>query len=138
MTTLLIACTAIGLVSALAGCGGNSAELIPVTGQVLLDGEPLTTGAVITTPEKGRGAQGQIDENGNFELTTRDLGAGAVVGHHSVAVVAHEELGQGGPESPKRPLVPEKYMNPQTSGLSLDVQAGETSKEVIYELSSEQ
>ena len=63
------------------GCSSHDeAQLAGVEGVVLLDGKPLPAGLVVTTPERGRGAQGTIEPNGQFSLSTRGLGNGASVG----------------------------------------------------------
>jgi len=121
--------------AAVTGCGKQTDESVPVSGRVLLDGKPLTTGTVITTPESGPGARGQIDRDGWFTLATGDLGQGASVGVHRVAVVAVEETKDFSPEAPRKLLVPQRYTNPTTSHLEIDVQPGQAN-EVVLELSS--
>ncbi len=123
-------------VALLCGCGGSDHGLVDVSGQVLLDGQPLTTGSVVTLPSQGRGAEGQIDSQGRFTLSSGDLGQGATVGVHHVAVVAVEETEGFSPEAPVKLLVPKKYTNPSTSGLKIDVQPGQDN-DVTLELSSE-
>jgi hypothetical protein len=96
-----------------------------VHGKVTLDGKPLADGAVVTKPESGRGAQGFI-RNGEFELGTKGKNDGASIGTHAVAVIAQEKPANAGPESKAgQLLVPERYTNPDTSGLTIDVQAGD-------------
>ncbi len=108
----------------LAGCGDSGPELGQVTGQVTLDGKPLTSGTVTTVPLKGRGARGAIDSEGYFTLESGDLGSGAVVGTHRVAVIAVEETAWQGPETPKKLLVPQRYTNSDTSRLQIEVKPG--------------
>lgn len=125
----LAACRSMLLVTLLTGCGTNSGELlVPVEGRVLIDGEPMQSGSVITTPAEGRGARGTIGEDGHFLLTTRDAGKGAVVGVHRVAVVAydHAEALNKNPEAEVTLIVPARYTSPETSGLTIDVKPNET------------
>ena len=122
------------LVGAL-GCGGSASDLTEVSGQVLLDGKPLATGSVITMPEHGRGANGKIDNEGRFALTSGEAGPGASIGLHHVAVVAVEESATFNPEAPRKSLIPQKYASAETSGLTIDVKPGET-MDVVLELSS--
>lgn len=119
----------------LAGCGEGNAELAPVRGVVKLDGKPLTSGSVITLPQAGRGARGLIGADGKFELMTVVEGDGARVGQHRVGVVAYEG-GSKGPEAEQgKLLVPQKYTNPATSGLTIEV-TEDVPNEPVLELSS--
>lgn len=60
--------TLTGLVFAAAGCGDGRPERVPISGQVLLDGQPLTYGYVRFVPEGARASGGGLDENGRFVL----------------------------------------------------------------------
>jgi hypothetical protein len=112
------------LVGVCAGCGSR-ASVGQVQGKVTLDGSPLAAGAIATVPDAGRGAHGAI-ENGVFELGTFGENDGALIGTHKVAVVAYEQAKNAGPESPTgKLLVPQRYTNPETSGLTIEVKAGE-------------
>jgi hypothetical protein len=102
---------------------------------VLLDGQLLTGGVVTTLPERGRGARGEIDSQGRFTLSSGDLGEGATLGTHRVAVVAVDETGEFRPEAPKKLITPEKYATAETSGLSIDVRPGNNS-DVVLRLNS--
>lgn len=135
MFEILKALLALAMLAALSGCGAGAHGLATVTGQVLLDGKPLTSGSVNTVPDQGRGARGEIDGQGRFTLDSGDLGAGAVVGTHRVAVVAVERQENPTPESLMRLLVPKRYTNPETSGLVIEVEPGKVNQ-VTLELSS--
>jgi hypothetical protein len=124
------------LIVAALGCAEKGPELTEVTGRVLVDGKPLTTGSVVTLPTQGRGARGTIDAEGNFTLSTSDMGNGAMPGKHQVAVIAMEESDNPSPEAPRRSLIPQKYSSAETSGLFIDVTPGEM-KPVLLELSSQ-
>ena len=127
-----------------AGCGSDGLETAEVTGTVSLDGEPLSHGTVTFTPEKGRAATGAIQSDGTFTLSTYKNGDGAVVGEHKIAVTCAEKIGddqQGEPQSldagmfaRTRTLIPAKYTDYSTSGLTFDVKDGEEN-EVTLELS---
>jgi|tagenome__1003787_1003787.scaffolds.fasta_scaffold20728154_1 hypothetical protein len=121
-----LACFAItaALLSATAGCGAKS-DTGRVRGTVRLDGKPLASGNILTLPPAGRGATGVV-ENGEFQLKT-GASEGIVPGTHKVAISAHEQPQNAGPEAPVgKSLLPEKYSNPDSSGLTIDVKAGET------------
>src|SRR5438132_12618298 len=74
---------------ACAGCGPKS-PVAPVRGTVLLNDKPLATGAVMTLPKGGRGAQAAIN-NGEFTLGTFGKAYGALIGTHQVVVVSFEQ-----------------------------------------------
>lgn len=115
-----------------AGCGYHSdlPPLAKVTGIVTLDGHPLTTGNVQFMPDGSKGTSGRmsvggIDQEGRFEMTTLKPGDGSQIGHHLVAIQAYEILGSQDPNSPtpivSKPLIPERYGDPHTSGLTAEV-----------------
>jgi len=59
------------IVFSIAGCGssGDTVVLYPVTGVVLLDGEPLPEGDIIFLPADGKGrSEGGSIKEGHFEL----------------------------------------------------------------------
>lgn len=111
------------------GCGKSA--LPPrarVTGQVTLDGKPLTSGTILFVPDTAQGTSGPpaigfIDPQGRYELTTdRDsFGDGAVLGRHKVSIEARDSVEPG---AVSQSLVPPVYANPETSGLVAEVQAG--------------
>lgn len=118
---------------AFVGCGRSTPPVAPVNGKVRLNGKPLTTGNVVTMPASGRGAHGVIDSDGSFALRTFGNNDGALLGMHKVAVVAYEApAGASGPEAGygKR-LVPKRYTNPETSGLSIDVKSDDDNFPVL-------
>src|SRR4051794_4513922 len=86
------------------GCN-HGPRIVPVSGQVLIDGEPVTTGYVQFVPTGERAAYGQIDKNGRFTLTTTSDNDGCFVGRHQVEVRAWEHP----TETSKKFLVPKKY-----------------------------
>ena len=105
--------------------------MAPVEGKVLLNGQPMTAGRVMTTPPSGRGANGIIQVDGTFELKTHNVGDGALVGTHTVAVVAYEGKATGPEAGPGKLLVPQRYINDMTSGLTIEVKADEENAPVL-------
>lgn len=106
---------------AVAGCSRNDLpELAPVTGKVTLDGTPIKTGLISFVPDSARGTDGtpgigNIDESGAYRVTTLDAD-GAQVGFHKVRAYVLE----GGV-----PAIPERYLDPETSGLAFEVKANQ-------------
>ena len=78
----------------------------------------------ITIPAAGRGANGEIGPDGTFELSTFSDRDGATLGTHKIGVAAYEPTSGGGAESGfGKSLVPERYHNPETSNLTIEVKA---------------
>src|SRR5262245_35967084 len=80
--------------AALCGCSQSPSELAPVTGKVVIDGQPFSAGKVMFAPvakgddrRAGRPAFGKLASDGSFTLGTYKLGDGAVVGDHWVTVI---------------------------------------------------
>lgn len=126
---------------AMAGCGDNRPPMAPVKGVVRLDGKPLSFGGVLFQPETGFPAQGAIESDGSFTLSTYEPNDGAVIGSHRVQVTCYE--GQdpkrslqrsGSEEELGRSLVPERYTYFASSGLMVEVK--EKNDPVVIELSS--
>lgn len=103
-----------------AGCGPRGPAVVPVSGQVLVDGEPLATGIegfIQVIPQEGRPATGAIDpQTGAFRLTTTQPDDGCVTGTHKVVIIMQQMVGQ---ESVS--LVPEKYRDVTTTDLEVTV-----------------
>lgn len=134
-----------GLLLVAGGCG--SGDMVPVEGVVTLDGQPLEGAAVSFVPDqKGRPAQGETDAAGKFTLSTAAAGDGVVPGKYKVGVSKMEKpsggaagaagaapegqvqlsgppMGKGSPPLPKS-LVPGKYVNPNTSEITVVVEKG--------------
>jgi hypothetical protein len=119
------------------GCGRGLPTTHPVRGVVTLDGKPLQGAAVMLIPEAGgRPALGATNARGEFTLTTFRTNDGALPGRHAVTVVLKRKIGGvlAGPDGLSGPIapggireqwiVPKKYSDPKTSGLSADVRRG--------------
>lgn len=122
-------------------------EMGKVHGKVLYKGQPVTRGTISFFPIEGKGgdsgqpAIGEIGSDGSFELTTYDTGDGAVTGQHKAIVVSMsegvqkvasdmipsqlpEDLKKAEAQAPK-PLVPQKYMDPEKTPLKYTVRPGD-------------
>lgn len=102
------------------GCGTGGPKLVKVSGQVLIDGKPLATGVpgfIQVIPEGTRPATGTIDpQTGRFTLTTFEKEDGCPVGTHKVVVTMRAMVG-----TESISLIPEKYSDPQGSGLTVTI-----------------
>lgn len=123
-------------VATLAFVGCNSAEST-VSGIVTLDGKPVERGDVTFYPAqtgKGQAASGEISSGGEYNLQTGQTG-GLPAGEYQVRVVSRGESiphPQGGPPTPGKFLLPDRYSDANKSGLHFEVQPG--SNEINLEL----
>jgi hypothetical protein len=132
---------ALFLVCGLAGCdGAKNGQLptAPVVGQVTYRGEPLPRGQIKFFPRQADGqglrvAVGVLDQQGRYCLGTYGQGDGAIVGDFLVAIESREELpielarraSELGPTTRQpKSLVPSRYADPNTSGLTAHVEVG--------------
>lgn len=116
-----------GLVAAalaLSGCGSNSGlSLGRVHGKVTFKGQSIKYGTVSFVPDASKGtngpiAQGTINEDGSFVLSTSDSGDGAVVGHHRISVVGLDPTPiPGGDPVPSPAESPLDVMKARAKGL---------------------
>jgi hypothetical protein len=91
-----------------------------MSGQVTLDGEPLTKGTVVFHPEKaGADAYATIDTSGTYSVRT-GTDKGLEPGDYVVTVVATT-----GPPPYGKLITPERYGSAKKSGLKVTVGAGD-------------
>ena len=132
-----------GLVLAAIGCG-YKADLPPmaeVEGTVTLDGSPLPRAMIQFSPDAKKGTRGAAgvaasDEKCHFEVVTAGV-KGALIGHHKISVEARQTP-RSSTDSMPPSLIPTKYNNPASSGLSTEVKKKEKGEknEVNLPLSS--
>ena len=140
-TTKWLAGMAVVVAAALAGCGArDQLHLVPATGLVTLNNEPVPDASVIFEPASvsgGKLATGRTNARGEFALYT-DNRAGAACGLYKAAVMSSGALSsarnagpavirprdpsfrsdsQGHTQSP----IPERYVSPEASGLAFEV-----------------
>jgi len=130
---------AVGVLAVVVGCS-DGPRFAPVSGVVMLDGQPYAKAVVsfqpigtADNPNPGRGSSAYTDENGRFVLKHDDDRSGAVVGKHRVRIMTrgNDVVGQlpgGSPdETPGRREV--DPIPPEWNSLSekeFDVPAGGT------------
>jgi hypothetical protein len=131
----------------LLGCGGE--RLVPVSGIVTLDGQPVEQASVLFQHESGRTAFGLTDQTGVFQLSMDDEWAGVPVGSYAIAVSLTRETGgiqptAEGLEDLSKPssgpghtewIIPKRYHDPASSGLSTLV--GNRGAHVVLDFKSE-
>lgn len=123
----------------------NRPVLARVTGKVSFNNKPLPKAQIYFFPEKTgiRTALGETDDQGRYTLWTYELGDGAPVGKHRVTInlrgaperiplhasAKAEGKGEAYYEQATmegKPLIPPKYFNAMTSGLTAEVLVGKT------------
>ncbi|MHC2069228.1 DUF4198 domain-containing protein [Bremerella sp. T1] len=103
----------------LSGCFGSD-KVVPVSGVVTLDGEPLSGAVVGFEPiavegqlEAGYGSYAKTDEDGRYQLLSLKKEDGALVGRHRVSVST--VVGREGPNGEilglTKERVPSRYNN---------------------------
>src|SRR5262249_22301487 len=119
---------ALALVACLAGCGSG---IYPVEGEVVWkDGSPAkelqNSRVIFDLPEKQTRADGIIQADGTFRLTTNKPGDGALPGEYKVLIVEGARKRLGGPDSTA--LAPgfmdSRYSDPRTTDLKATVTTG--------------
>jgi hypothetical protein len=108
------------------GCGGSASRPYPVSGQVTYRKKPLAEAVVTFHPKTsqppGHPLSATTDAQGRFKLTTKTPNDGASPGDYTVTVVLREKRRDGDEEVRNgRNLLPSKYSEPGTSGLTATV-----------------
>lgn len=105
------------LAALIGGCGGGE-PTTDISGKVTYNGQPVTSGLINFMPEKGRPLGGGLQSDGTYAFE-------APPGNYQVRVDAPAPLPEGYKEGDPMPnlprLVPEKYANYGTSGLTATV-----------------
>jgi hypothetical protein len=118
----------------LPGCGSGGPTVVPVTGTVTRNGNPVAHVHLDFMPEAGgRPSWGVTNEQGQFTLEYDPQQKGAEVGKHKVAVKfrpsspkAEFELRSGKIRfHPDQKAIEAKYGNLETTPLEVDVKSGQ-------------
>lgn len=110
--------------AALVGCFGEDGPPVStISGQVTLDGEPVTVGIVqFVNEELAVGANGKLDDDGRYFIDTPFL-----TGTYQVAILPPPPpdpiLGGDPPKGPF--VVPKRYTSFETSGFTAELTEGE-------------
>lgn len=124
-----------GLIALAGGCDPGVDLISKVTGRVTYRGMPVRTGSIVFTPDAQRGASGpqarsDIQADGTYSLRTGDR-LGAPPGWYRVTIVSVESAPSvtPGQQIPiPRSLLPEKYRDPQLSGLVREIKSLDENK----------
>lgn len=125
------------VLTTLAGCGRSDSlpvyQVYEVKGQVLLaDGKPLNGGWIYFVPRGDLPVtpSGVIGSDGTFSLSTGGSGEGAPAGDYKIRVET-PQLPPPVPRSKKKPVIPVRYNDEDSSGLVITVRADANQLEPI-------
>lgn len=112
----------LSILSAIVFAGGcnKGPKIVPVSGQVLIDGKPLCQGSVAFAPSNWRASGGTLDSEGRFRLEIQERNRivdGTVLGVQRVIVSGAERISK----TQTKWHAPPKYADFTTSGLTYDV-----------------
>lgn len=122
--------------AALIGCSQSDdgrVDVYPVTGKITVNGAPAAGAKVVfygATPElKGPNVAppaGATNENGEFQLRTYDPDDGSPAGNFNVTVFWPEPIPPGADTEMFQPQdrLKKRYLDPATSGLTVEVPVG--------------
>lgn len=131
--------------TALSGCGGDDGpQTAKVSGKVMVAGQLVESGTIAFFPDTEKGTEGpmsvaDIKSDGTYELLLSGVDYGAVVGHHQVRIYCAEEgsvdTDAGEVAARKAPcLIPRKYWDFETSGLTAEVKAQDEPNQIDFDL----
>ncbi len=118
--SVLLACLA------LIGCGEGEQTLVPVTGRVVFQGQPVAGGMIVFTPDEAYGSTGpialaRIAADGTYQLQSDGID-GVVPGWHQVSIAPPPRSARQTPGyAPKLLGFPKHFRDPSRSGLRLEV-----------------
>lgn len=114
----------------LAGCGGESSDLVQATGTITVDGKPAAGAGVIYFPSTATDAttvaSGAADQNGKYTLMS-DVKPGIAPGNYKVSVIWRDPAKQNesamsmGEIKDPPDLLKGRYADPNRSKLTAEV-----------------
>jgi hypothetical protein len=121
--------------SGLIGCSQQGPQLVEVEGIVNYKGQPVTQGTIHLGPAEGssgsRPGVGNIDAAGRYTIRSLPGREGIAPGTYNVTIQSYTGSHL---EGNVKYLVPQRYTDPQKSGLTLDVPADKSSLEKNFDL----
>lgn len=122
--------TSSALLLILAGCGSKDG-LGRVTGQVTLDGTPLSDASIEFVPVDGKGltSYGRTDAKGNYEMMATRSAKGSAVGKNSVRITTYEVLDL-------KTTIPERVPTKYNTATELEREVKSGSNSIDFELST--
>jgi hypothetical protein len=151
---LLGICLAAGI--ACCSCSKNEHPLYPVSGWVFVDGKPAQQALVILHPlddanSSAARPRAVVAEDGSFEIFFREAGDGAPAGRYAVVIIGKKKRvnavkeqkstrkgtgrrARGRPKEPRgaKSEIPERYADPKSSGLVVEIREGDNEIPPFY------
>jgi hypothetical protein len=129
-TRLFFASAAIAVLS-LSGCGGNGIHTVPVSGKVMVQGQPAAGAQVVlhpvaTQPEQTFSAIGKVQEDGTFKISAFGKDDGAPPGEYVATVQWFKLVQTDGGAGPGPNVIPRNYGDPATSPFKVSIKDGAT------------
>lgn len=121
-------CLLVFVLGVVLGCADSRPTRVPVSGKVILDGEPLPNCTLQFSSSKGRSSFGVTDEAGKFTLGCYEDADGVLPGKHRVVVVAKKEIDGNTIQW----NAPKKYLDYTTSGLEYTID--EPTEDLVIDL----
>lgn len=133
-----LTCLVLALVTGCSNADPKGPAMGDVSGRVTYQEKPVANANIVFLPtaRDTLAAAATTDDDGRYRLSTRGVNDGAIAGSFKVSIVARAPYDGPIPEgmSPAyaketlqnqgKPLIPERYFSPATSGLSADVKKG--------------
>jgi hypothetical protein len=134
MRSRLLACGILAAVLSMSACNQRFKPTYPVRGEVLYEGKPAAGASIFLKPlddpkDQLARPRGTVDEKGQFTLSTYKPNDGAPAGTYTVTLHWIPNGYQGPIEKVNK--LPERYRNPETSSLTLKVEAKENTPEAF-------
>lgn len=113
-----------------AGCAGRGGDrATAVSGKVSYRGKAVGTGTVVFVPDGNRGTSGPplcaaIQPDGSYQVSAGNAAIPAGCYRVTIAAVAVPPAGPGQPFGVPYSLLPDRYRDPELSGLACEVKAG--------------
>ena len=131
ITGTLAAIVAIAML-AFCGCGDSGSQRVPVfktAGKITFNNRPVDGAFLVLHPKAAAAADvprptAHVQPDGSFEPTTFDSADGAPAGEYVVTVEWRKLINDRGEWVPGPNLLPAKYSNPATSGVTVMVAEG--------------
>lgn len=116
--------------------GGKLKEVVPVSGKVLVDGEPKPEVVLQVYPAEGGSlvTETRTKPDGTYCLSTHLACDGIEAGTYKIAFEHFPKPKRNDQNERKDDLFKGKYSNPKKSEFSLTVEKGKPQKDIDYEL----
>jgi hypothetical protein len=112
------------------GCG-NKQQTVSVQGAITYQAKPVTSGVINFMASNGRPLGGPINSEGKYST---NLPAGDYRVRIDAPAKLPADYKEGTPPPKLAPLVPEKYGNFNTSGLTAKIDEGKSSQDLDFKL----